>query len=373
MKNRSGIQGVASSPVLVGAVTVLVVIVAVFLAYNANNGLPFVSTYDLKARVPNADALVKGNEVRIGGVRVGIVRAVVPVQLERRRGRRRTRPQPRQERRTAAGRLDDDHPARSRRSASSTCRSSPATPTEGFEAGETIPVAAARPEPVDIDEFFNMFDEQTRNAIRAEPGRLRQRLRRPRAAAERRLRRPAQPRRKRPADRCATWSRRAPTSPASGGRWRPSPPPSPRSPRPRPASSSPSTAPSPPSPASPAPTSRKRSQKGPPTLDAAIDDLPAIDPFLRNSGALLHRASQPGAKALADTSPIDQRALRRRHPGAQRLAGVQRPARADRRRAARLPGSARRLQRPRPADRHQRSPRTRRSGSSPRPRPSATT
>ena len=82
MRNRSGIQGVASSPVLVGAVTVLVVIVAVFLAYNANNGLPFVSTYDLKARVPNANALVKGNEVRIGGARVGVVKSVVPVQLK---------------------------------------------------------------------------------------------------------------------------------------------------------------------------------------------------------------------------------------------------------------------------------------------------
>ena len=32
MRNRSGISGVASSPILVGAVTVLVVIVAVFLA-----------------------------------------------------------------------------------------------------------------------------------------------------------------------------------------------------------------------------------------------------------------------------------------------------------------------------------------------------
>ena len=49
MKDRSGIQGVASNPVLVGAVTVLVIIVAVFLAYNANNGLPFVSTYNLNA------------------------------------------------------------------------------------------------------------------------------------------------------------------------------------------------------------------------------------------------------------------------------------------------------------------------------------
>ena len=54
-------------------------IVAVFLAYNANNGLPFVSTYNLKARVPNANALVKGNEVRIGGARVGVVKSVVPV------------------------------------------------------------------------------------------------------------------------------------------------------------------------------------------------------------------------------------------------------------------------------------------------------
>ena len=76
MKDRSGIQGVASNPVLVGAVTVLVILVAVFLAYNANNGLPFVSTYDLKAEVPNAQALVKGNEVRIGGARVGVVKAV---------------------------------------------------------------------------------------------------------------------------------------------------------------------------------------------------------------------------------------------------------------------------------------------------------
>ena len=41
-----------ASPVLVGAVTVLVTIVAVFLSYNANSGLPFVPTYDLKANLP---------------------------------------------------------------------------------------------------------------------------------------------------------------------------------------------------------------------------------------------------------------------------------------------------------------------------------
>ena len=106
MKDRSGIQGVASNPVLVGAVTVLVILVAVFLAYNANNGLPFVSTYDLKAQVPNAQALVKGNEVRIGGARVGMVKSVVPVQLENGEVRGRAQPQPRQDRRTGPEQLD---------------------------------------------------------------------------------------------------------------------------------------------------------------------------------------------------------------------------------------------------------------------------
>ena len=72
MTGRGRVGSLAASPTMVGAITTLIVIVAVFLAYNANNGLPFVSTYDLKARVPNADALVKANEVRIGGARVGV-------------------------------------------------------------------------------------------------------------------------------------------------------------------------------------------------------------------------------------------------------------------------------------------------------------
>jgi virulence factor Mce-like protein len=165
MRNRSGLQGVASSPILVGAVTVLVVIVAVFLAYNANNGLPFVSTYNLHAKVPNADALVKGNEVRIGGVRVGIVKSVIPVQ-------------------EADGAVAAELDLSLDKSAEPLPVDStimirpksalglkylqviPGDSSRGFEAGETIPLSAARPEPVDIDEFFDMFDEPTRKAIR---------------------------------------------------------------------------------------------------------------------------------------------------------------------------------------------------------------
>ena len=68
-----GTASVVASPVLVGAVTTLIVIVSVFLAYNANKGLPFVPTYDLSAQLPSGSNLVEGNEVRIGGFRVGVV------------------------------------------------------------------------------------------------------------------------------------------------------------------------------------------------------------------------------------------------------------------------------------------------------------
>ncbi|HEY2052608.1 MAG TPA: MlaD family protein [Solirubrobacterales bacterium] len=149
---------------LVGAVTVLVIIVAVFLAYNANNGLPFVSTYDLKARVPNADALVKANEVRIGGARVGVVKSVVPVQLKN-------------------GGVEAELTLSLDKSAEPIPKGStllirpksplglkylqitPGTSNEPIKAGETIPVRYAKPEPGDIDRFFDMFNAPTRKAI----------------------------------------------------------------------------------------------------------------------------------------------------------------------------------------------------------------
>src|SRR3954451_17146726 len=165
MRNRSGISGIASSPVLVGAVTVLVIVVAVFLAYNANNGLPFVSTYNLKARVPNADALVKGNEVRIGGVRGGIVKKVVPVDL----GDGRLAAELSLSLDKSAEPLPVDSTMTVRPKSALGLKFLQITPGEsqkGFEPGETIPVTAAHPEPVDIDQFFDMFDKPTRQAIR---------------------------------------------------------------------------------------------------------------------------------------------------------------------------------------------------------------
>ena len=72
-------SSVFANPVLIGAVTILVTIVAVFLSYNANNGLPFVPTKQLRVRAPDGANLVPGNEVRSGGYRIGVVEDMVPV------------------------------------------------------------------------------------------------------------------------------------------------------------------------------------------------------------------------------------------------------------------------------------------------------
>ncbi len=163
--NRGGIGGMASSPILVGAITVLVLIVAVFLAYNANNGLPFVSTYNLKARVPNADALVKGNEVRIGGTRVGIVKSVVPVNL----GNGKVAAELSLALDKSAEPLPADSTIMIRPKSALGLKFLQITPgnsRKSFAAGERIPLTAAKPEPVDIDQFFSMFNEKTRLAIR---------------------------------------------------------------------------------------------------------------------------------------------------------------------------------------------------------------
>jgi phospholipid/cholesterol/gamma-HCH transport system substrate-binding protein len=77
MSNRPNRGGLAN-PILIGAITVLAVIVAVFLAYNANNGLPFVPSYTLHVQVTDASELTHGAEVHMGGALVGFVDSVQP-------------------------------------------------------------------------------------------------------------------------------------------------------------------------------------------------------------------------------------------------------------------------------------------------------
>src|SRR3954466_5849327 len=160
---RRGSASIAANPVLIGAATTLVIIVAVFLAYNANNGLPFVPTYQLTVEVPDAANLVRGNDVRIAGSRVGVVDkigtktlrngqviAVLDLKLE-----------------TTVEKLPKDSTILIRpRSALGLkyVQITQGKSKKGFENGSTVPLSAAKPQPVEIDEVFNMFDAKTRAA-----------------------------------------------------------------------------------------------------------------------------------------------------------------------------------------------------------------
>jgi virulence factor Mce-like protein len=150
------------SPVLVGAITLLVAIVAVFLSYNANSGLPFVPTYDLKAEFDNAANLVVGNDVRIGGQRVGAVSEITPVAGD-------GDSPPTAEVEVKLEKQVDPLPVDSTmiirpRSALGLkyIEITPGESEEGFAAGDTIPSSQAQPEPVEIDDVFNAFDDKAR-------------------------------------------------------------------------------------------------------------------------------------------------------------------------------------------------------------------
>jgi virulence factor Mce-like protein len=150
------------SPVLVGAITLLVAIVAVFLSYNANSGLPFVPTYDLKAEFDNSANLVVGNDVRIGGQRVGGVSEITPIPGED--GKPPTAEvQLKLEKQVEPLPVDSTMIIRPRSALGlKYIEIDPGGSEEGFAPGDTIPARQARPEPVEIDEVFNTFDLKAR-------------------------------------------------------------------------------------------------------------------------------------------------------------------------------------------------------------------
>ncbi len=158
---RRGPGSITASPLLVGAVTVLVTIIAVFLAYNANSGLPFVPTYDLTVRLPDAANVVRGNDVNIGGARVGTVSEISPVPSDNGDATAELKL-----------RLDKDiEPLPTDTTVLVRPRSvlglkyvelTPGTAKAGLRPGSVLPLRSARPRPVEINEVINTFNAPTR-------------------------------------------------------------------------------------------------------------------------------------------------------------------------------------------------------------------
>jgi virulence factor Mce-like protein len=155
---------VAANPTLIGAVTVLVALVAVFLAYNANNGLPFVPTYEVKSELPSAANLVVGNDVRIGGSRVGVVSGIKP----RLKQNGKVTAIVTMKLQTSVRPLDSDTTVIVRPRSALGLKYVQLTPGHDgrhVSDGQTLPLANARPTPVELDEVFNTFNKPTRGAI----------------------------------------------------------------------------------------------------------------------------------------------------------------------------------------------------------------
>lgn len=165
MKRRSQ-ASIAANPVLIGAATTLVIVVAVFLAYNANSGLPFVPTYSLKAEVPSAAQLVKGNEVRLGGVRVGVVDEITPKQLPN--GRVVAQLGLKLETTVKPLPVDSTLLIRPRSALGlKYVELTKGTQAKGYADGASISLGHATPQPVEFDEVLSTFDAKTRVAARA--------------------------------------------------------------------------------------------------------------------------------------------------------------------------------------------------------------
>jgi ABC-type transporter Mla subunit MlaD len=164
MSSRRRDTSIASNPILIGALTVLVTIVAVVLAYNATAGLPFVPTYTLHVEAADASELQHGDAVNMeGGTLVGTVSSITPT-------------------RTSSGRAiailnlklnDSVKPLPVNSTFTIRLKGSiglkylqinRGTANSGFPDGATVPLSQTSTE-VDFDQVLSMFTPPTRTGI----------------------------------------------------------------------------------------------------------------------------------------------------------------------------------------------------------------
>ena len=163
MRRGRGSSALAS-PVLVGAVTLLVVNVAVFLSYNANRGLPFVPTKQLRIELPNGANLLPGNEVREGGYRIGVVSKMRALPL--REGKVGALATLKLDLKNSDIPVDSSIAIRPRSVLGlKYVEINRGRSKRNFADGDTLPVGRASI-PVELDEFYGIFDEKTRAGAR---------------------------------------------------------------------------------------------------------------------------------------------------------------------------------------------------------------
>jgi ABC-type transporter Mla subunit MlaD len=163
MNARRREQGVFANPILIGALTVLATIVAVTLAYQANNGLPFVPKYALHVQIADAAELTHGTEVHEGGALVGLVDSVTPsrdasgapLAVLNLSLNKNVEPLP----------VDSAFDVRLKGSIGlKYLQITPGQSRQAYANGATVPATQSGSE-VDLDQVLSMFDPPTRTAV----------------------------------------------------------------------------------------------------------------------------------------------------------------------------------------------------------------
>lgn len=165
MNLRRREQGMLANPILIGALTVLVTIVAVYLAYNANNGLPFVPRYTLHVQIADASEVTKGAEVHMGGSLVGVVDTVTPgrdasgqpIAVMNMKLNKSVEPLP----------VDSTFDVRLKGAIGlKYVQVTPGKSADTYKNGATVPLTQSGSE-VDLDQVLSMFDPATRAGVAA--------------------------------------------------------------------------------------------------------------------------------------------------------------------------------------------------------------
>jgi ABC-type transporter Mla subunit MlaD len=163
MNLRRRERGALSNPILIGALTVLVTVVAVMLAYNANNGLPFVPKYNLHLKVRDASEVTHGAEVHMGGALIGIVDKIQPtpgpggepIALMDLKLNKEVQPLP----------VDSTFDVRLKGAIGlKYIAVTRGTSSQTWPNGATVPLSQSGSE-VDLDQFLSMFDPATRVGV----------------------------------------------------------------------------------------------------------------------------------------------------------------------------------------------------------------
>jgi virulence factor Mce-like protein len=164
MRRRTGREsGMLTNPILIGALTVLATIVAVTLAYQANNGLPFVPRYTLYLQMQNASEVTRNAEVHMGGALVGTVTKVTPerdsagtpIAVLTLKLNKDVQPLP----------VDSTFDVRLKGAIGlKYIDLTKGTSTRAYRDGATVPFSHASSE-VDLDQVLSMFDAPTRRGL----------------------------------------------------------------------------------------------------------------------------------------------------------------------------------------------------------------